>query len=44
MEYRQKSDYEDFFIASKEKAQKQIDNAEHIVSLIKEYLHSNKEE
>ena len=35
---REKSDYDDFFIASKEEAQKQFDNAESIVAAIIEYM------
>ena len=37
---REQSDYDDFFIASKE-AQKQFDNAESIVAAIIEYMHKN---
>ena len=35
---REQSDYDDFFIASKEEAQKQYNNAENIISAIIEYL------
>lgn len=38
---REQSDYDDFFIASKEEAQKQYNNAEHIISAIIEYLRKN---
>ena len=38
---REKSDYEDFFIISKEDAKEQIERAEHILNLVGEYL-SNK--
>ena len=38
---REKSDYDDFFIASKEEAQKQFDNAESIVAAIIEYMRKN---
>ena len=37
---REQSDYDDFFIASKE-AQKQFDNAESIVAAIIEYMRKN---
>lgn len=35
---REKSDYDDFFIASKSKAEEQIATAEMLLSEIKEYL------
>lgn len=38
---REQSDYDDFFIASKEEAQKQYNNAENIISAIIEYLRRN---
>lgn len=38
---RKQSDYDDFFIASKEEAQKQLDNAESIVAAIIEYMRKN---
>ena len=38
---REKSDYDDFFIASKEEAQKQFDSAESIVAAIIEYMRKN---
>jgi uncharacterized protein (UPF0332 family) len=38
MEIRQRSDYEDFFIASKADAEKQLANAETVVSLTRQYL------
>lgn len=38
---REQSDYDDFFIASKEEAQKQFDNAESIVAAIIEYMRKN---
>lgn len=38
---RKQSDYDDFFIASKEEAQKQYNNAENIISAIIEYLRKN---
>lgn len=38
---REQSDYDDFFIASKEEAQKQYNNAENIISAIIEYLRKN---
>ncbi|WP_448753881.1 hypothetical protein [Agathobacter sp.] len=38
---REQSDYDDFFIASKEEAQKQFDNAESIVAAIMEYMRKN---
>ncbi len=37
-ENREKADYLDFFIASKEEAEKQIERAEHFTSAIKAYL------
>lgn len=37
---RNASDYDDMFIASKDETAKQIENAEHITSLVKEYLGS----
>ena len=38
---REQSDYDDFFIASKEEAQKQYNNAENIIYAIIEYLRKN---
>ena len=38
---REQSDYDDFFIASKEEAQKQYNNAENIIFAIIEYLRKN---
>ena len=38
---REQSVYDDFFIASKEEAQKQYNNAENIISAIIEYLRKN---
>ena len=38
---RNVSDYDDFFIASKEEAQKQYNNAENIIYAIIEYLRKN---
>ena len=38
---REQSDYDDFFISSKEEAQKQFDNAESIVAAIIEYMRKN---
>ena len=38
MEIRQKSDYEDFYIASKQTAKEQIESAEYIVELTERYL------
>lgn len=38
---REQSDYDDFFIASNEEAQKQYNNAENIISAIIEYLRKN---
>ena len=35
---REKSDYDDFFIASKEQAESQIETAQLILNTIKEYL------
>ena len=40
MEIRQKSDYQDFYIVSKNEAEKQIQNAEYIIGLIEEFLKS----
>lgn len=40
-ESREKADYLDFFVASKEEAEKQIARAEEFVSVIEEYLMSN---
>ena len=34
---RQASDYEDFYIISKEEVKEQIDNAKYIIQLVKEY-------
>ena len=38
MEIRHNSDYEDFYIVSKDTAEKQLENAEYIVSLVDAYL------
>ena len=38
---REKSDYDDFYIASKEKAMEQIETAEIVLQSIKEYLADN---
>lgn len=38
---REKSDYDDFYIASKEKAMEQIETAEIVLQSIKEYLAAN---
>ena len=38
---REQSDYDDFFIASKEEAQKQFDNTESIAAAIIEYMRKN---
>ncbi len=38
MDCRQKSDYEDFYVASKNDAKAQVDNAEHIIDLVEDYL------
>ena len=35
---RQASDYEDFYIISKEEVKEQIENAKYIIQLVKEYL------
>lgn len=35
---REKSDYDDFYIASKEKANEQFQTAELVISVVKEYL------
>ena len=35
---RNQSDYDDFYIASKEEAKEQIENAEYIIKVISEYL------
>lgn len=35
---REKSDYDDFFIASREEADMQLKNAQHFVKLVDEYL------
>lgn len=37
---RQRSDYDDFYIASKEKTQSQIDTATELIELIKEYVNA----
>ena len=36
--YREKSDYDDFYIASKEETQQQVSNAEYIVGKIEKYI------
>jgi uncharacterized protein (UPF0332 family) len=38
MEVRQQSDYEDFYVVSREFAEKQLQNVEYIISLIDDYL------
>lgn len=38
---REESDYDDFYIASKEEAEEQIETAEMILQKIKEYLNEN---
>lgn len=38
MDCRQKSEYDDFYIVSKDTALKQVENAEYIVGLVEEYL------
>lgn len=38
MEIRQKADYEDFFVASRTDAERQIKDAEYIVGLIEKFL------
>ena len=38
MDFRQKSDYEDFYIVSKDDAQEQLKNAEYIIDLIDSFL------
>ncbi len=38
MEIRQKSDYDDFYIVSRDAAKVQVENAEYIVNLIEDYL------
>lgn len=40
---REKSDYDDFYIASKEETKEQLENAKTIITLVKEYLKSEKE-
>ena len=40
MEIRQKSDYEDFYVVSREAAKMQIKNAEYIIGLIEGYIGS----
>jgi len=35
---REKSDYDDFYIASKEKAEEQYETAELVIDVVKEYL------
>lgn len=35
---REKSDYDDFYLASKEETAEQIDNADEVISAIKKYL------
>ena len=36
--FREKSDYEDFYIADKEEAEEQLQNAELLLGLVEEYL------
>lgn len=38
---REESDYDDFFVASKEEAKQQIETAEFVLPLIEEYLKKN---
>ena len=38
MEIRQKSDYDDFYIISRQDAGKQVENADYIVGLVEDYL------
>ena len=38
MDFRQKSDYDDFFIASKTEAKIQLDNAGYILELVEKYI------
>lgn len=38
---REKSDYDDFYVASKEKAEEQIETAKYILSQIEEHLREN---
>ena len=38
MNVRQASDYDDFFIATKKEAEKQVEVANEIVSLVEKYL------
>ena len=38
---REKSDYDDFYVASKEKAEEQIETAKYILSQIEEHLKEN---
>lgn len=35
---REQSDYNDFYVASKAESQQQIESAEEIIALVKEYL------
>ena len=35
---REKADYDDFFIVSKDTALEQLDKAENVISLVEEYL------
>ena len=38
MEVRQQSDYEDFYVVSKEFAEQQIKNVEYVIGLIDDFL------
>ena len=40
---REKSDYDDFYIASREKAEEQFQTAELVISSVKKYLGSNRD-
>lgn len=41
---REKSDYDDFYMASKEEAQEQLETAELVLRSIKEYLDANEQD
>lgn len=38
MNFRQKSDYEDFYLISKSDAMEQLNNAEYILALVEKFL------
>ena len=40
MDCRQKSDYEDFYVVSKEDAREQLANAEYIIEIVSKWLHT----